>query len=107
VTVEGELDLHTAPELDRAVQVALAEEPASLVVDLVACPFIDSTALGVLIRARERLDHGSETRIAVATADPNVRKVFEITSLDTIFPLYPTRAAALEAVAGVGAGHGG
>lgn len=107
VTVEGELDLHTAPELERALRVALADEPTGLVVDLTGCPFIDSTALGVLIRAHGRLNHDSEARIAVASADPNVRKVFAITSLDSIFPLSPTRAAALESVDGAGRAQGG
>ena len=60
---------------------------------------IDSTGLGVLVKAGKRLRHSTDARIAIACPDPSVRKVFEVTALDRLFPLCPTRSSALEALA--------
>jgi anti-sigma B factor antagonist len=89
VSIRGELDLYTGPHLERALDSA-----SDIVVDLAECTFIDSTALGILLAAKQRL-RGSGARLAVVTDDHNIRKVFEITGLDKLFVLHPTRAAAL------------
>jgi len=94
IAVSGEADLYTSPEFKRHVTEAIAGGIRSIVVDLTEATFIDSTALGVLTRARKRLSpaHG---RIVVVVTDRNIRKVFEVTGLDRIFPLYESRDAAL------------
>lgn len=91
----GELDAFTAPGL-RAELTQLFEtrEPRLLVIDLSGVTFLDSTALGVLIgafkRARER-----DGELRVVKPSPIVSRIFEITALDSVLPLYDTRDEAL------------
>ena len=51
VAVRGEIDLFTAPELKSALSEAIESGHTRIVVDLTDTTFLDSTALGVLIRA--------------------------------------------------------
>lgn len=82
VTVVGELDLYTAPQLEQAL-----EQPASeFVIDLVECEFIDSTALGVLVAARARVG-----RLALIAPGLEVQRILEISGLDRILPVYGSR----------------
>jgi anti-sigma B factor antagonist len=84
VAASGELDLYTAPELERALASSVPEGAKQLVVDLSGTTFVDSTALHVLLRAARQLD-GKEGDLTVVAPDPNVRKVFEITGFNRLF----------------------
>jgi anti-anti-sigma factor len=84
VTVVGELDLDTVLELERALEA----DAAAFVVDLVDCEFIDSTALGVLVAARDRVD-----RLALIAPGAEIHRVLAITGLDRIIPVYGSRSS--------------
>lgn len=49
VVLSGELDLHTSPRLTGAVDVALAEDPVRVVLDMRGVTFCDSRGLGTLV----------------------------------------------------------
>jgi anti-sigma B factor antagonist len=86
ITLTGEADLHTAPELDRALQGVIALGGTSVAVDLGDVSFIDSTALRVLIRHHPRFkSRGGE--LVLVTQDRRVLRTFEITGLDRIFSI--------------------
>lgn len=96
VTPAGEMDLHSAGELRDALLQVIDVGARAVVVDLEGATFIDSMTLGVLLGAVRRLQqHRGELRIACA--DPNIRRIFEITLLDRVFAIYPTRDIALAA----------
>ncbi|MSY38609.1 MAG: anti-sigma factor antagonist [Actinobacteria bacterium] len=81
VTVRGDIDMATAPLLWESINQHWVSED-SLVLDVSNVPFMDSTGLGVLIRAAERAKpHG--VVVAVVGAVSRVRKVIEITGIDT------------------------
>jgi len=87
LTVSGEIDIATAPSLRERLYSLLAEEKRQLVVDLDDVGFLDSTALGVLVGVLKRArSEGGEVRIVCT--QPRVRKVFEITRLDSAFDLF-------------------
>src|SRR5262245_6694994 len=72
VSVTGELDQGTAPELRGALADALGDGAAPVLVDLSDCDFIDSTGLSLLVEAKRRL--GDERRrFGVCCPDPDVR----------------------------------
>ena len=52
------------------------------------------------VREQDARRRGGQLR--VVTADPSIRKIFEITLLDRVFSLYETREAALERAASSG-----
>jgi anti-sigma B factor antagonist len=94
VSVAGELDMYTAPTFEEQILDALDNGTARIVVDLTGCEFMDSTALGILMTANKRLGERKQRLVLVAT-DRNVVKILQITGLDRMFTIVPTRASAV------------
>jgi anti-sigma B factor antagonist len=93
VHLTGELDLYNAHEVRETLLACTADEPRRLVVDLEGVRFIDSTALGVLIEARSRLE--DKQGFVLAAPGPETRRALEISGLDHHFNVHPTVAEAL------------
>ena len=95
IELGGEVDLYTAPEFkERLVQI-IEDGKKQLVVDLSKATFIDSTTLGVLVGGVKRLRPTGGSLTLVCT-DQNITKIFEITGLDRVFPIYKSRDEALQ-----------
>lgn len=97
VALGGEIDLHTAPRLDEALFSAIDEGAHRVLVDLAATTFVDSTVLGILLRAHRRLDDAGG-RLVVVSNDPRILRTFELTGLDRTLAVEPTLT---ETVAGL------
>ena len=94
IELGGEIDLYTAPEFkERMVQV-IEDGKKQVIVDLSKATFIDSTTLGVLVGGVKRLRPAGGT-LALVCSDQNIVKIFEITGLDRVFTIYPTRDEAV------------
>lgn len=93
VLVEGELDMNTAPQLERELEAPLADPGAVLLIDLSRCEFIDSTGIALIVRAWQQLDGNG--RFALCGVGDQVARVLDITGLDSTIPSHPDRAAAL------------
>ena len=95
VKLAGELDLYNAHQVREALLDASSGSPERLVVDLEEVEFIDSTALGVLIEARTKL----ENRRGFLLAAPGLeaRRALEISGLDRHFIVHQTVSEALVA----------
>lgn len=78
VTLGGELDLASAPELERELREAEAANPARVVIDLSGLGFMDSTGLQALLRTRERA-HAGAYELALRRGPHQVQRVFELT----------------------------
>ena len=84
--VTGEVDLSTADQLAEAIDGA-AEGAVELVkVDLAGVSFMDSAGLRVLVSGMKQADTKG-TKLVVASPQPQVRKVFELTGLDEVLGL--------------------
>jgi anti-anti-sigma factor len=96
VRAAGELDAYAAPELTAALDQAGAER---LVADLTAVSFLDSTALGLIVRTvRDRGDGGGETRVVLPLG--TARRIFEMTTLDRALPVSESLGEALAELTG-------
>ena len=95
ISLAGEVDLYTAPEFKQQLLEVIAQGAREVIVDLTNTTFIDSTTLGVLVGGVKRL-RAQDGRLALVCSDRNITKIFEITGLDRVFTIYPTRAEALE-----------
>ena len=92
--LHGEADLHAAPQLRDRLSTVMDAGARGVVVDLTDTSFVDSTSLGVLLGGLKRQrEEGGALRIVVSR--PEIRRIFEITLLDQVFPLHETRADAL------------
>jgi anti-sigma B factor antagonist len=94
IALSGEVDLYSCPEFKEELLRVIGNGATLVVVDLMETTFIDSTALGVLIRGVERLKM-QDGRLVVACNDPNIVKVFEVTGLDRIFSVHRSLDEAL------------
>jgi anti-anti-sigma factor len=91
--VSGEVDVYTAPGLRERLIEVIDAGGRRVVVDLGRVDFLDSTGLGVLVGALKRLRAAGGTLALVCDKEP-LLKIFRITALDQVFPLFPTVAAA-------------
>jgi anti-sigma B factor antagonist len=94
VSVTGEIDVATAPELRTQLVDLVGEGRTKLIVDLQAVDFLDSTGLGVLVSTVKRARSGGGDLTLVCT-HPHLLKVFEITGLTKVFAIHDTLDAAL------------
>jgi anti-sigma B factor antagonist len=106
IAVAGEADLYSAPELKRELDGALEAGGKDIVVDLTRTTFIDSTALSVLVEATKRV-RPEGGRVALVCVDRNLVKIFRITALDRLFPLFSSRDDALRSLTPAGARNAG
>jgi anti-anti-sigma factor len=81
VSVCGELDMSTAPELSRSLADVLDQHPRDLTLDLAGVEFIDSTGLTLLVRASMDVK-AHEGTFHLRHPRPPVRRVLEIVGLD-------------------------
>jgi len=88
LSVTGELELATAPQLRQRVVSLVAEGRTHIVLDLAGVDFADSVGLGVIVAALKRV-RGRDGELVVAGAVPRVRRLFEVTRLDEIVDLFP------------------
>ena len=95
ISLTGEVDLYTAPELKQELLEAIGAGAKDVIVDFTDTTFIDSTTLGVLVGGVKRL-RPNGGRLSIVCSDRNIMKIFEITGLDRVFTIYPTRDEALE-----------
>ena len=93
ISVEGELDLSTAPRLKWMLLDALEAHGGQVVADLSLVTFMDSTALGVLVGVQRKL--APDARLAVVCTSDNVLQIFEFSGIDSAFAIFPTLDEAL------------
>jgi anti-sigma B factor antagonist len=98
VTVIGDLDILVAgalrDHLHTVLDTVAADGPPamSLVLDLDAVEFIDSTILGVLVGVHKRLMEHSE-RLALISVRSRILRTFKLTCLDQVFTVVPAPPA--------------
>jgi anti-sigma B factor antagonist len=87
VTTNGELDLATVKTLADVLDEIYGEGAETIVLDLGALEFIDSTGLALLVTSHKRfnLDGGRRLRLLPAQSD-GVRRIFTLTGLDEGLP---------------------
>lgn len=96
VHASGELDAFVAPELSSAF--AEVEGEPRVLADLGLVSFMDSTALGLVVRAARELE-AAGGRFRVVLPRGTARRIFEITGLDTALPVSDDHDSALHELA--------
>jgi anti-sigma B factor antagonist len=84
LTVEGEVDVATAPALRDELYRLIDRGTKRIVVDLGGMDFIDSTGLGVFVGALKRSREGGG-ELELRSLKPAARKIFDITGLSSAF----------------------
>jgi stage II sporulation protein AA (anti-sigma F factor antagonist) len=97
LSVRGELDLNTAPELEAPLLQALEENEPAIVINLSDCEFIDSTGVALIVRAWQQLQHNSHAsgRLVICCPNHQVRRLLDITGVQATIPLHEDLDSAL------------
>jgi anti-anti-sigma factor len=95
VRVSGELDLYTAPQLERALD-RNGSTAGRVVVDLSDCTFIDSTGLGILLMAHR---HIGGSALVIVASSLEVLRALEVSGLERRLTAHPTLESALNGAA--------
>jgi anti-sigma B factor antagonist len=85
LTVAGDVDLSTSPQLQRALDEALETVPMPTVIraDLTAVRFLDTLGLGLLLSARSRAE-ALGSRFVVSSTSPALDRLFAVTGVAAI-----------------------
>ena len=98
ISVFGEIDLRTAPDVQAAVQEGIDDAETDLcVVDLTKVGFLGSHGLAALMEAREHAQHRREPLRIVVDANRPVIRPLQVTGLDHVLALFHTVDEALSA----------
>jgi anti-sigma B factor antagonist len=95
IGVDGQLIVSNRHELKERVAEAVDFGTRKILVDFTNTGYIDSSGLGALVSLAKKLrEAGGELRLAGLNAD--LRTLFELTKLDTLFTITATADEALQ-----------
>ena len=93
IAVEGELDMSTAPDLERELEGVISASETPLLLDLGRCEFIDSTGIALIVRAWQTLN--GKGGFALCGISDQVERVLDITGIEEAIPTHASREQAL------------
>ncbi|MDQ4011289.1 MAG: STAS domain-containing protein [Actinomycetota bacterium] len=88
VALVGELDLASAPHLQRVLDELCRDGFQEIVLDLARLDFLSATGLEVFVRADDRL-RAAGGRLVLDRPGPRARRILAITELDTVLTIRP------------------
>ncbi len=95
VEVDGQLIVSNRQELKQLIVDEVESGTRKVLIDFARAGYIDSSGLGVLVSLAKRLrEEGGELRLANLNDD--LRSLFELTKLDTLFRIGDTRERGLD-----------
>ena len=96
VTIAGRLSVGAETErLDAAVKGLLQQDQKRFVLDITTLDYVDSSGLGMLVSCLTNVKKaGGELKLA--GANPRIRRIFAMTGVDTMMPMFDTLAAATD-----------
>ncbi|MGB7085751.1 MAG: STAS domain-containing protein [Phormidesmis sp.] len=88
----GILDSTKAEEVRTQVDSALTSGTKTLLIDLKDTTFVDSSGLGTLVSVLKKVRTNS-CEMYVCSINPQVKMLFELTSMDQVFTIFENREA--------------
>jgi anti-sigma B factor antagonist len=96
IVLPAEIDCTNGQEVLERLLAAFQPGVSTVVVDMLATRFCDSAGLARIIMAN-RVAAARQVELRIAATAGTVLKIFEVTGLDTLVPVYPSVAGALAA----------
>lgn len=87
MTLDGEVDIYSAPDLKMRLAEAIEGGCAHVAIDLSRVGFMDSSGLGALMSGLTRIKERSGS-IRLVAPNEQILRVFQITGLDKVFPIF-------------------
>ena len=84
ISVDGDVDLYTSPDLRNAVLTAIPKAAGRVAVDLSGVNYIDSSGVATLVEGlRSAREHSKD--FVLVNPSPAVTQVLELAKLDSVF----------------------
>ncbi|HUB26003.1 MAG TPA: STAS domain-containing protein [Tepidisphaeraceae bacterium] len=94
--IHGEVDLNNSPSLRSRLLEALRQwKPTKLVLNMSKVPYIDSSAIAVLVEVLREIRR-SGGKVLLVELQPRVKGLLEIARLDSVFVIAKDQAEALQ-----------
>jgi anti-sigma B factor antagonist len=93
VTLDGELDIYTSPQLREHLAALITSGEKRIAIDMNECGYLDSSGLGVIVGALKKIRRNNGQLDIICTTE-RVLTVFRITGLTKFFAIHATAAAA-------------
>ncbi|MBU1669749.1 MAG: STAS domain-containing protein [Actinobacteria bacterium] len=103
VTPIGELDVYTVPLFRKVVLKLEGDRRHDLILDLTRVTFIDSSGLGSLIEAYQKVQ-AAQGEVGYVINNPRILKILRLVDLDRVFKVFPNLGQALQDI-GVTGGY--
>ena len=94
--IKGEIDLYNAVELEMTARKLFKENKTRILINLAEAPYVDSNGLGKLLFIERELKKVSGT-LKITGLSPGLKKIFQITKLDTKIAVFDSEESALRA----------
>jgi anti-anti-sigma factor len=88
IVVTEELDASSVPRVKALLDDALGLDPRELVLDLSGCPFLDATAVGMLLDVHRRV-WTAGGRLTLRSPSPRVRRTLQIAHVNHVLRMVP------------------
>jgi anti-sigma B factor antagonist len=97
IEVRCELDMLTAPSFRELLLQELGGECRGLILDMSNCGFLGSSGLSALLEGKQQ---AASIPIVLAGLTRISARALQVTGLESMFPTYPSTAAAVSALVG-------
>jgi anti-anti-sigma factor len=94
-SVEGEIDLSNAAELEMAISHAVANEAVGLVVDLANVDYLDSSGVTLLFNLARRVSRRQQELVVVVPGEAHVREILTLSGATEALELHDSVPEAL------------
>jgi anti-sigma B factor antagonist len=94
ITCSGELDMLTAPILERHIAATLKKKPTAVIIDLTEVGFLASCGMGVIVAAHG--DVTADVAFSVVADGPVTSRPMRLIGIDKFVPIHATLEAALD-----------
>jgi anti-sigma B factor antagonist len=93
LAISGEIDLASAATVEQAIADVLAEDPPSLIIDLLGVQFLASLGVGILVKTRDKFVDCE--RFSVVAQGRMTHRIIQLLDLDRALSLQETVEGAL------------
>jgi anti-sigma B factor antagonist len=97
IALRGQIDVAAVPALEPAVDAAIRDTTGAFILDLCELDLLDSSGLGVILRARALLAREDRALAIICPPGP-VRRLFEVVGIADLLFLYASREQAAAAL---------
>lgn len=94
IVIKGEIDLYSSPVVRKQILETIDNKIPVILVDMNQVTYMDSSGVATLVEGYKQCNQYNG-RFLLSGVQPEVRQVFELTRLDSVFPMYKDRQSAL------------